>query len=171
MPVEIVRFGIGNRRPQGPPGSTGVTGQVIQGDATGVVAELAFSRGGRIEPHANPNTCWFVVIEGGGWVQVGEERARVAAGDAVAWPPNLLHGAWTETSEMRAIVVEFAAGAPEGGGRVLDGRAVPLLAAAGGREADEAVAGPRGVTRGEGELHDDPGRPAATWDPAEGEPR
>lgn len=167
MPVEIRRFGIGNRRPQGPPGSSGVTGQVISSDDRGVVAELAFARGSRIEPHANPNQVWFVVIEGGGWVQVGEDRARVAAGDAVAWPPDVVHGAWTDYGEMRAIVVEFATiGVTRG---VLEGSAVAMLGT-GGPDAGES-AGPGGVTRGEGELRDDPGRSAPDYDPREGEPR
>ena len=50
------------------------------------ITELAFARGGRIEPHSNPNTTWFIVIEGGGWSLVGDERLRVAAGEAVLWP-------------------------------------------------------------------------------------
>ncbi len=50
----------------------------------------------------------MVVIEGGGWVAVADERTRVAAGEAVLWPADVLHAAWTEHSEMRAIVVEFA---------------------------------------------------------------
>ena len=108
MPIEIRRFGVGHRRPDGPPGSIGLTGQVIHSDARGVVTELAFARGARIEPHANPNTTWFIVIEGGGWVGVGDERARVAAGEAVLWPADIPHAAWTEHSEMRAFVVEFA---------------------------------------------------------------
>ncbi|HEX5013394.1 MAG TPA: cupin domain-containing protein [Candidatus Limnocylindrales bacterium] len=108
MPIEIRRFGVGNRRPNGPPGTEGVTGQVIHSDARGIISELAFDRGGRIEPHANPNTTYFVVIEGGGWTLVGEERLRVAAGEAVVWPPNEIHGAWTDYSHMRAFVVEFA---------------------------------------------------------------
>ena len=49
-----------------------------------------------------------MVVEGGGFVQVGEERARVAAGEAVTWPPNVVHAAWTELPPMRALVVEFA---------------------------------------------------------------
>jgi quercetin dioxygenase-like cupin family protein len=108
MPIEIRRFGVGHRRPDGPPGTTGVTGQVIHSDGRGLVSELAFARGAAIEPHANPNTTWLVVIEGGGWVGVGEERTRIAAGEAVLWPPDVPHAAWTEHSEMRAIVVEFA---------------------------------------------------------------
>jgi quercetin dioxygenase-like cupin family protein len=108
MPIEIRRFGVGYRRPEGPPGTTGLTGQVIHSDARGVVSELAFARGGRIEPHSNPNTTYFIVIEGGGWVSVGDERSRVAAGEAIVWPANLDHAAWTDHSPMRVVVVEFA---------------------------------------------------------------
>lgn len=113
MPIEIRRFGVGHRRPEGPAGSVGLTGQVIHSDGRGVVAELAFSRGARIEPHANPNTTYLIVVEGGGWVGVGDERTRVAAGEAVVWPANVVHSAWTEHSEMRAFVVELA-GTDEG---------------------------------------------------------
>jgi quercetin dioxygenase-like cupin family protein len=108
MPIEILRFGVGHRRPDGPPGTAGITGQVIHADARGVVSELAFARGGRIEPHSNPNTTYFIVIEGGGWVEVGDEQYRVAAGEAVVWPPGVIHAAWTGHSEMRVFIVEFA---------------------------------------------------------------
>ncbi len=124
--MEIRRFGVGHRRPDGPPGTTGISSQVIHGDARGVVSELAFGRRASIEPHINPNTTWLVVIEGGGWVRVGEEQARVAAGEAVLWPADVVHAAWTELSEMRALVVEFA-GADDAEARgVLGGRALPL---------------------------------------------
>ena len=106
--MEIRRFGVGNRRPEGPIGSVGVEGQVIHGDARGVIAELAFRKGGRIEPHDNPNTTWFIVIEGGGFVLVGDEERRVAAGEAILWPAGVTHGAWTVHGPMRAFAVEFA---------------------------------------------------------------
>jgi quercetin dioxygenase-like cupin family protein len=106
--VEIRQFGVGNRRPEGPPGTTNLEGQVIHSDARGLIAELAFKRRGRIAPHSNPNTTWFCVIEGGGFVQVGNEQRRVGPGDAVLWPPGVIHGAWTVGTQMRAIVVEFA---------------------------------------------------------------
>jgi len=108
MPIEVLRFGVGHRRPDGPPGTTGIAGRVIHSDERGLVSELAFARGARIEPHSNPNTTYFIVIEGGGWAAVGDERVRVAAGEAVVWPPDIDHAAWTEHSEMRAFVVEFA---------------------------------------------------------------
>jgi quercetin dioxygenase-like cupin family protein len=140
--LEIVRFGVGHRRPNGPPGTVGVTGQVIHGDEHGTVSELAFARTASIEPHSNPSTGWFIVIEGGGWVRVGEEQARVAAGEAVLGPPDVVHGAWTEHGPMRAFVVEFPAGSPPDGTRaVLEGRGVRLLP---GEEG--------GATRAEGTL-------------------
>ena len=108
MPIDVRRFGVGHRRPEGPPGTTGLTGQVVHSDARGVITELAFARGARIEPHSNPNTGYFVVIEGGGWVAVADERSRVAAGEAVVWPANVDHAAWTDQSQMRVFVIEFA---------------------------------------------------------------
>ncbi len=124
MPIEIRRFGVGHRRPDGPDGSVGLTGQVIHSDGRGIISELAFARGARIEPHANPNTTYFIVVEGGGWVGVGDERSRIAAGEAACWPPDVVHSAWTEHSEMRAFVVEF--GGADDGGAVL-GRARELV--------------------------------------------
>ncbi len=108
--MEIIRFGVGHRRPEGPRGSHNVAGQVLMSDSRGVISELAFARGGALEPHANANATWFVVIEGGGHVRVGEEQSRVAAGEAVYWPPQVPHAAWTDHGHMRAIVVEFAGG-------------------------------------------------------------
>jgi quercetin dioxygenase-like cupin family protein len=108
--MEIRRFGVGNRQPDGPPGTVGVQGQVIHADARAVIREVAFARRAAIEPHTNPNTTWFLVIEGGGWVRVGDEAARVGAGEAVLWPAGEVHAAWTELSEMRAIVVELVEG-------------------------------------------------------------
>lgn len=80
---------------------------MLHSDGRGLISELAFARNARIEPHSNPNTTYFIVVEGGGWVGVGGERARIAAGEAACWPANVIHSAWTEHSEMRALVVEF----------------------------------------------------------------
>ena len=153
MPIEVRRFGVGHRRPDGPPGTVGIEGQVIESRASGSVAELAFGRAARISPHANPRTTLFLVIEGGGWVGVGDERARVSVGDAVVWPPDVLHAAWTDGIAMRAIVVELAED--------------PRLLAW-GVEAGDTAAPPRPATRGEGSLAPRPirRRPEA----AEGEP-
>jgi quercetin dioxygenase-like cupin family protein len=105
--MDIRRFGPGNRRPEGPSGTSGLTGQVIWSDDRGHVSELAFSKQGVVTAHANRNTSLFIVVSGGGWVQVGEERGRISHGEAVVWPAGVAHGAWTDGSEMRAIVVEL----------------------------------------------------------------
>ena len=156
MPIEIRRFGVGHRRPSGPSGTTGVTGQPIHTDERGAISELAFARGARIEPHAAPNTTWFIVIEGGGWVGVGEERTRVAAGEAVLWPADIPHAAWTEHSEMRAFVVEFTDADDAAMKGIVDGRAKEL--------------GAGSATPGDGALRPEPdGRPSRP-DPDAGEP-
>jgi quercetin dioxygenase-like cupin family protein len=159
MPIEVRRFGVGHRRPEGPPGTTGLEGQVIHSDARGVISELVFKKGGRIEPHSNPNTTWFCVIEGGGWSSVGDEVIRIAAGEAVRWPAGELHAAWTDLLPMRALVIEFA-GPDDGWAReIIGGLAQAALAT-----------GATPVSRGEGRLaerasalepgHDSEGEPA-----------
>jgi quercetin dioxygenase-like cupin family protein len=156
MPIEVRRFGVGHRRPDGPAGTTGVSGQVIHSDARGVISELAFARNGRIEPHSNPNTTWFIVIEGGGWVVVDGEPLRVAAGEAVLWPPDVPHGAWADHGHMRAFVVELAGPDDTMFRGILEGR----VAAIG--------PGPRVVGRGVGILTSPDHRPPP--DPEAGEP-
>ncbi len=165
--MEIRRFGVGNRRADGPPGTKGTAGQVIHADGRGLVSEIAFARGATIEPHSNPNTTWFIVIEGGGWVLVGAERARVAAGEAVLWPADTLHGAWTELSEMRAIVVEFAGPDDAHLRAILDARPLPLPAGSAGSPGSERSAA-GGPSAGDGELA--PGPADVARAAAEGEP-
>ncbi|TAK02105.1 MAG: cupin domain-containing protein [Chloroflexota bacterium] len=164
--IEVRRFGVGFRRPEGPPGTHGLTGQVIHSDSRGVVAELAFSRGGAISPHDNPNTTWFCVIEGGGWVLVGDERRRVTAGEAILWPAGVTHAAWTDHAEMRAIVVEFAGADEAAPGLVLEGAARRLEPGTAARRSAKQSAR---ASRGEGRLADRPVDPARR-DRTSGEP-
>ena len=53
-----------------------------------------------------PDLGLLIVVAGGGWVQVGQERVAISHGEAVEWPPGVTHGAWTDGSTMRAILVE-----------------------------------------------------------------
>ncbi|MEA2538096.1 MAG: Cupin [Chloroflexota bacterium] len=151
--MDIRRFGYGHRRPAGPDGTSGVQAAVIHSDARATVSELAFTRKAILEPHSSPNTTWFLVIEGGGFVLVGDETARVFAGQAVHWPAGVVHGASTDVSEMRAIVVELAGPDDHALRGVLEGVALPL------------PAGP--VAKAEGALADDR---SVVYDPAHGEP-
>jgi quercetin dioxygenase-like cupin family protein len=152
--MEIRRFGYGHRRPDGPPGTRAVQGAVIHSDARGTISELAFGRKASIEPHTNPNTTWFIVIEGGGFARVGEETVRVFAGEAVLWPAGVIHGASTELSEMRAIVVELAGADDSAAREILDGMTLAL------------GSGP--VDKADGALADD--HPDRGYDPSHGEP-
>lgn len=155
MPIDIRRFGVGHRRPDGPPGTTGIEAQVVEGGELGFIAEMAFDRHARIAPHSNPNWTYFVVIEGGGWVGVGSERTRIQAGEAAVWPPDVIHAAWTDGTPMRAIVVELFP----------DRLALPGV-------VDAAALPPgRPVSKGEGRLapHQGP-RPRRLENDAEGEP-
>lgn len=116
--MEIVRFGPGFRRSRAP-GSQGLAEQTIWADSRVRITELAFSRRALIPPQTSPDHGLFVVVAGGGWVQVGPERAPINHGEAVEWPPGVAHGAWTDGSTMRAILVEVPDQAIDAGHRSL----------------------------------------------------
>jgi quercetin dioxygenase-like cupin family protein len=156
--VEIRRFGPGHRRKEGPPGTQGLVGQVIWSDERAHISELAFSRRGAIAPHDNPNQAVFIVVSGGGWVQVGDERVPINHGEAVVWPAGVPHGAYTDGSEMRVIIVELTGDPPASGlvAKLLPGSA---------REID-----PDGVVgRARGSLAERAPDPVS-YDRSEGEP-
>lgn len=155
--MDIRRFGVGQRRPGGPTGTVGVEGVVIHSDARATISELAFAKGGSIPVHDSPNSAWFIVIEGGGFVLVGEEERRVAAGEAVLWPAGVVHGARTVYGPMRAIAVELAGADDSHLRAILEGVA---------RRLGPGEAG--AVARGEGRLVERPVDASAR--DAEGEP-
>jgi quercetin dioxygenase-like cupin family protein len=68
---------------------------------------LALSRKALLPPRTSPDLGLLIVISGGGVVQIGDSRSAIHHGEAVELPPNVSHGAWTEASEMRAILVEL----------------------------------------------------------------
>jgi quercetin dioxygenase-like cupin family protein len=104
--VEILRFGPGLRRSEPPAVAQGVEAQAIWSDPRARVTELSFSRRALLAPQSSPDDGLFVVIAGGGWVQVADERTPIHHGEAVEWPAGLGHAAWTDGSTMRALLVE-----------------------------------------------------------------
>jgi quercetin dioxygenase-like cupin family protein len=106
--VEVLRFGPGFRRSRPTAGTHGLAEGTIWGDAHARITELAFSERALIAPRTSSDHGLFIVIAGGGWVQVGEERTAINHGEAVEWPPGVAHGAWTDGTTMRAILVELA---------------------------------------------------------------
>ena len=104
--MEILRFGPGFRRTRRLAGTDGLADQTIWSDSRARITELAFSRRALIPPETSPDLGLFIVVAGGGWVQVGEERIAINHGEAIEWPPGITHGAWTDGSTMRVILVE-----------------------------------------------------------------
>ena len=139
---------------------------MIHQDARGSIAELAFGPRATLVPHTNPNTTYFVVISGGGFVQVGAERVAVNHGEAVVWPAGEPHAAWTEGTEMRAIVVELAGEDDSWARDVLLGGTVAAHVSAAGLDLGGGEAVPPG--RGTLVTPDSPG-PVAR-DETSGEP-
>ena len=108
--MEILRFGVGHRRPGGAGRHRRRPGRpVIHADARGVVTELAFARNARDRAAHQPEHDLVRRHRGRRLRRASATRpARVSAGEAVLWPAGVPHAAWTDLSEMRAIVVEFA---------------------------------------------------------------
>jgi quercetin dioxygenase-like cupin family protein len=104
--VEILRFGPGLRRSRPRAGAHGLADQTIWADPRARITELAFSRRAVLPPQTSPDLGLLIVVAGGGWVQVGQERVAINHGEAVEWPSGVTHGAWTDGSTMRAILVE-----------------------------------------------------------------
>jgi hypothetical protein len=121
-----------------------------------------------MEPHRSANSAWFVVVEGGGWIQVADEKARVAAGEAVLWPADLEHAAWTELSEMRAFMVEFAGADDTAALGILEGRALELTPGGAADPGEASRAAAESAPRAEGSLTS--GSTAGARTAAEGEP-
>jgi quercetin dioxygenase-like cupin family protein len=149
--VEILRFGPGHRRRRPREGARGLADQTIWSDPRARITELSFSPHALIAPQTSPDLGLFVVVAGGGWVQVGDERSSIDHGEAVEFPPDVAHGAWTDGSTMRAILVEVPNVALEGSGaRPAQPPGVVDLTPARGRLADRDVR-PEDHDRAEGE--------------------
>ncbi len=135
--MEILRFGPGYRRSRPLEGSHGVGDQTIWSDPRARITELAFSSRALVAPQTSPDLGLFIVVAGGGWVQIGEERTSIDHGEAVEFPPGVPHGVWTDGSTMRAILVEVPDVALEGSSaRLADPPEVADLTPARGRLAE-----------------------------------
>ena len=138
--MEILRFGPGFRRSRPREGTQGVGDQTIWSDPRARITELAFSSRALIAPQTSPDLGLFIVVAGGGWVQIGDERTSIDHGEAVEFPPGVTHGAWTDGSTMRAILVEGPDVAVEGSAaRLAAAPEVTDLSPARGRLAEQEL--------------------------------
>ncbi len=105
--MDIRHWGLGHRRSESLPNCINVRGGAFFNDGRINAAELAFEAGGEIWEHSAPYPILFIVIQGEGFVRVGGEESPVRAGDAVVWPPNVLHKAWTMDKGMIGLAFEY----------------------------------------------------------------
>ena len=130
----IRRFGPATHQPIPRPGTRGLSGTVIQLPAAQVaqfaaediakryggtpflldqatsVISLSLAPHGEIDEHDAPFPILFIVIGGSGFVRVGGPDAvsqAISSGDAILWPANVLHTAWTEDDSLHAISIEY----------------------------------------------------------------
>jgi quercetin dioxygenase-like cupin family protein len=171
--VEVLRFGPGFRRSQEQSGARGLDEQTIWSDPRARVTELAFAPRAVLPPRTSPQHGLFVVVSGGGWVQVGAERAAVRHGEAVEWPPLVVHGAWTDGSHMRAILIEVPDAPDEvvigPGARPAAGASRPPISGTDPLPPHRTAGPAPADTAAQGRLVDQPSRPE-DHDPTEGEP-
>lgn len=104
--MDLLRFGPGFRRSRPGEGTGGLTEGTIWADPRARITELAFSQHAFIAPQTSPDLGLLIVVAGGGYVQVGGERTPIHHGEAIEWPPGVAHGAYTDGTTMRAILVE-----------------------------------------------------------------
>ena len=105
--MDIRRFGAGYRRKEPLPNCTNLVGTPFYSDRMAHAVELTFGRNADMWKHSAPHPILLVVISGEGYVLVGEEESRVVGGEAVLWPANVPHRAWTTDSPMTAIAFEY----------------------------------------------------------------
>jgi quercetin dioxygenase-like cupin family protein len=106
--VEIRRFGPGNRRPEREGGAIGVTSALLHAGAGTHITEIVLGGRAALGPVRSPGDGLLIVIEGGGWLALADERQRVAAGEAVALPAGVERLLATDGVPLRAILVEFS---------------------------------------------------------------
>ena len=104
--MEIRRFGPGHRRADGSPGSANASGAPIYVDTRLRISEIVLGDRGTYGPHRSLDDAVLVVVEGGGWIGIGDELERIAAGESVALPAGVDRRIATDGVPPRAILVE-----------------------------------------------------------------
>lgn len=85
-------------------------GKPIIVDHPTVVETMYFDAHSEIAEHDASFPILFMVIHGTGYVRIGgahNEPLAVKPGDALLWPENEPHKAWTDGEPMQAIVVQY----------------------------------------------------------------
>ena len=86
--------------------AVGIDVKVLLQDKRLLVAQLRFAAHASFEAHDAPWDCHVMCLEGSGHVRVGDETARLAAGQSVLWPKAVVHQLWTDDSTMITLMIE-----------------------------------------------------------------
>lgn len=69
--------------------------EASQGSHLEFINEFVLKPDVRIEPHFHNSCEFYYVLEGEGWMQVGEEKQKVKPRDLIYIPPNEPHTLWS----------------------------------------------------------------------------
>ncbi len=71
------------------------------------VVLISLEPGEGLKPHVTPVDAFFYILEGKGWVKVGDEQAEVAQDALIHSPAGVLHTLWNEGDALfRFLVVK-----------------------------------------------------------------
>lgn len=105
--MEIRRFGPGHRRVERAAGSIGTSTSLLHAGPNARITELALDERALFGPLRSPLRGLLIMIEGGGWLALGDERQRVATGEAIVLPADVERLLASDGVPLRAILVEF----------------------------------------------------------------
>ncbi len=106
--MEIRRFGPGSRRAERESGAIGVSSALLHAGVSAHITEVVLKDRAALGPVRSPDDGLLIVIEGGGWLALADERQRVSSGEAVALPAGVERLLVTDGVPLRAILVEFS---------------------------------------------------------------
>jgi quercetin dioxygenase-like cupin family protein len=87
-----------------------VNGLPFELEAPVQIEAMYFDPQAHMEEHSAPHPIVLLVMEGSGFVRLGGpdgETRAVTGGDAVMWPAELDHTAWTDGEPLSAIVINL----------------------------------------------------------------
>jgi quercetin dioxygenase-like cupin family protein len=93
-------------RPLPAEGARGVEVRVLWNQEGLLLAQLRFGEHANIHEHAGPNDAYVSCLQGGGFTKLGDEVEPIEEGQRVFWPSGIVHGLWTEGSEMVTLMCE-----------------------------------------------------------------
>ena len=87
------------------PNPKGLNIKKLYDGAGAQVMHMSLQPGEVVPAHATPIDVFFFVLEGSGFVTVGEEKASVSAGTLVESPKDIPHGLGNDSAGLLRVMV------------------------------------------------------------------